>query len=260
MTMQSTLKNYTDCGIYTITHTASGKVYVGSSKCIIKRKSRHLTSLLKNKHPNDYLQAAYNKYGAEAFAFKAVLACCPEDRIFHEQRLINQYRSSERIFGYNGSSIAGMTEITTDTREKMRKARIGKAPWNKGVSHTKEAKQRMSESHKGQVAWNRGKPWSDEVKKKLSNIRVGTILSEETKKKISESHKGKNTWSKGRILSQEHKRKLSASGIQTHCNRGHILSENNLYYESGRKRRCKVCVLNRQKKYKLDKKMSGGAD
>lgn len=42
--------------VYTITNLINNKIYVGSSVDFIKRKSRHFNDLLKNIHPNKFLQ------------------------------------------------------------------------------------------------------------------------------------------------------------------------------------------------------------
>ena len=63
-------------GIYKIIHKKSGKYYVGSSMNINigtnSRLNTHLRYLKSNRHRNDYLQNAWNKYGKTAFEFKIV--------------------------------------------------------------------------------------------------------------------------------------------------------------------------------------------
>ena len=59
-------------GIYRITNIINGKFYVGQTIDLIARKSSHFVYLRGNNHHNPKLQAAYNKYGAEAFVFEAL--------------------------------------------------------------------------------------------------------------------------------------------------------------------------------------------
>jgi group I intron endonuclease len=54
------------CGIYRIINKINDKFYIGSSDNIERRFSRHLLDLKKNKHDNQHLQNAWNKYGKEA--------------------------------------------------------------------------------------------------------------------------------------------------------------------------------------------------
>jgi group I intron endonuclease len=55
------------CGIYKIVNSATGQCYVGQSQRMKKRIKEHFRLLRYNKHPNQHLQRAYNKYGAENF-------------------------------------------------------------------------------------------------------------------------------------------------------------------------------------------------
>lgn len=60
-------------GIYTVTNTVSGTVYVGQARNIRKRWEVHRCTLENGKHRNGYLQRAWNKYGAAAFRFEVIL-------------------------------------------------------------------------------------------------------------------------------------------------------------------------------------------
>src|ERR1035437_397640 len=50
-------------GIYKIINKIDGKYYIGSSDHIKRRWYSHRTELRKNRHGNQYLQRARNKYG-----------------------------------------------------------------------------------------------------------------------------------------------------------------------------------------------------
>src|ERR1039458_785266 len=101
MNSQAQLKNYADCGVYSISHIESGKVYVGSSVGIRQRIAIHKWNLKRKSHPNQSLQNAYNKYGVDCFLFKKIIACPPEDILFHEQRIMDDKQSYVKGFGYN---------------------------------------------------------------------------------------------------------------------------------------------------------------
>ena len=62
--------NNLSIGVYKITNLVNGKVYIGSSVNIKSRKWKHFYSLSHNKHQNQHLQRAYNKYGKENFSFE----------------------------------------------------------------------------------------------------------------------------------------------------------------------------------------------
>ena len=56
-------------GIYKIINIINNKFYVGSAVNLKRRKARHFSELRGNKHNNRHLQAAWNKYGEQAFVF-----------------------------------------------------------------------------------------------------------------------------------------------------------------------------------------------
>jgi len=58
--------------------------------------------------------------------------------------------------------------ISDETRKKMRKARMGVDPWNKGKSPSDETRKKISKSLSGENNFNYGKHFSEEHKKKLS--------------------------------------------------------------------------------------------
>ncbi len=66
-------------GIYKITNTATGKCYVGQSQRVKKRVKEHFRLLDANKHPNQHLQNAFNKYGKVSFAWSLEAECDKTD-------------------------------------------------------------------------------------------------------------------------------------------------------------------------------------
>lgn len=88
-------------GVYAIINKIDGKIYIGSSCDLTKRKYTHLETLKNNKHTNHELQKAFNEFGRDNFEWK-VLAYCSVDALRKkEQILINQYNSTNRNCGYN---------------------------------------------------------------------------------------------------------------------------------------------------------------
>ncbi len=59
-------------GIYTITNTVNGKIYIGSSSDIEARWSEHTRKLRNGVHGNIYLQRSWVKYGEESFKFEVI--------------------------------------------------------------------------------------------------------------------------------------------------------------------------------------------
>tara|TARA_R110000850_G_scaffold274115_1_gene411265 strand:- start:14 stop:838 length:825 start_codon:yes stop_codon:yes gene_type:complete len=68
-----------DSGIYKIENTVNKKVYIGLSTCLSSRFKTHLSSLKRNKHPNNHLQNSWNKYGKDAFKISVLEYCLDAD-------------------------------------------------------------------------------------------------------------------------------------------------------------------------------------
>lgn len=56
-------------GIYKITNTYSGKIYIGSSRNVFKRMTEHKSLLRRGAHVNKELQKDWNNYGESVFDF-----------------------------------------------------------------------------------------------------------------------------------------------------------------------------------------------
>lgn len=63
------------CGLYKLVNKATGQCYVGQSQRCKKRIKEHFRLLRYNKHPNQHLQNAYNKYGSENFYGEIEIEC-----------------------------------------------------------------------------------------------------------------------------------------------------------------------------------------
>ena len=80
--MQEINKNLKDkCGVYCIINLVNGKRYVGSSSNIYNRLHEHIQKLKANKAHNAHLQAAWNKYGQDAFDY-GILSYCSLEKQF----------------------------------------------------------------------------------------------------------------------------------------------------------------------------------
>lgn len=90
-------------GIYKIQSKATGKIYIGESLNIKKRKIRHFTDLRQGKHTNLYLQRHINKYGIGDMTFD-IIEELPSDKEHLSKReifWIKFYRSNEVENGFN---------------------------------------------------------------------------------------------------------------------------------------------------------------
>lgn len=126
-------------GIYTITNIVNGKRYIGSSKDMTYRWSQnHRPQLRAGNHHNRHLQAAWNKYGEDAFKFQKVEECKESLLLEREGYWIENYRSWEREYGYNLIRIVdGKQIVSEETRKIMSTKNVAKFAenyWQTGIN------------------------------------------------------------------------------------------------------------------------------
>lgn len=211
-------------GIYKITNTDNGKFYIGSAVNIKQRFAQHRSSFKYNKHDNNYLQKAWNKYGKQVFKLEVVLYCDSENMLFYEQRILDMCFKLQRTQIYNICPIAGNCmgrPVTPQTREKISNGNKGKPSYMKGRTHSEEARQKISQAHKGKPSSNLGKKASLETRQKQSLAKkgrpsafLGKSHSPEAIAKMSRTwfKKGMTTWNQGKKgVSEATRQKLSDS-------------------------------------------------
>lgn len=144
--------------IYIIYNVINNNFYLGSTRFLNKRKSKHFNELRSGNHHSVILQNAYNKYGENNFEFKVVNECELNDILILEQLYLD---ICEPIYNIAKNALAPMT----------------------GRNHNKKTKRQMSKAHKGNK-YNLGKKASEETKRKQSLKRLGTKRSKKTKNKM----------------------------------------------------------------------------
>lgn len=108
-------------GIYKIENIVNGKIYIGQSKQIRQRWSDHKKELRHNRHKNEYLQRAWNKYGEKNFKHEVIELCSEEELDEKECYYIELYETFNNDKGYNLTAGGGRNKILSDsTREKLR--------------------------------------------------------------------------------------------------------------------------------------------
>lgn len=91
-------------GIYKITNTVNGKVYIGKSHNIEERFKQHIEGLNGKRNHNPHFQSAWNKYGKSNFKFEIIhpLKKYVEEEISDlEVYYISKYNSTDTNYGYN---------------------------------------------------------------------------------------------------------------------------------------------------------------
>lgn len=124
-------------GIYKITNTIDGKVYIGQTVCFIRRANIHKSQLQQNKHGNHKLQNAVNKYGIDAFLFEVITVCNIHDLDRQETEYLACYVDNKKAC-YNHDFIPRKTSL-----EKANLSEAIKRSWENDLERRKNAAKKM---------------------------------------------------------------------------------------------------------------------
>lgn len=165
-------------GIYRIICLATNKVYIGSAGNLAKRWRDHLRKLRLNRHQNEYLQRAWNKYGEAAFRFEVLELVMPWSLLDREQYWLDKLKPYNPVVGFNIAHHANTPVHTPEVIAKLRAASTGKSPSN-------QTRAKLS-------AANKGKSLSSEHRAKISASSKGKVRSTETRAKMSLAKRGQS--------------------------------------------------------------------
>jgi len=133
-------------GIYRIINIINGKIYIGSSINVRKRKNLHFSRLRKNTHECKHLQSAFNKYGEENFKFEIIEYVKDKNKLIErEQYWIDNLKPYDRTIGYNSRKIAENNLHTKRSEEDRIKCGLA----SKGKKMSEEAKDKIRLYQKG---------------------------------------------------------------------------------------------------------------
>jgi len=201
-----------DITIYAITNKVSENRYIGSTTDFDHRIKQHFAKLRYGVHCNPHLQAAFIKYGKEAFDATVVEECAEKVRINREQHHIDVQGSN----GYNLAPAGTPPSRKGHKHSKETRAKISAA--NTGHKHSEKTKakialasgsRRHSEETKAKISLtSRNRRHSEEAKAKISAANKGQKRSEESKTRMSLAQKGRKTSDETKVkLSIAHKGK-----------------------------------------------------
>lgn len=118
--------------IYAIKNTENGKIYIGSTNNMTKRFKKHKSELRGNKHYNEYLQRAFNKYGENSLDFIILTTCGEHQLVKKEIEYIQKYHALDSNYGYNLilPREASTRNISEEYRKKISDSKKGVTPAN----------------------------------------------------------------------------------------------------------------------------------
>ena len=193
-------------GIYTITNTVNGKVYVGSAKNLSARRRMHRSHLLRGLHHSIKLQRAWNKYGPNAFVFAVIEEVKePTNLIAREQEWLERTQACKS--GYNILPTAGSSlghKFGPEFSAKMSAILAARPPISE------ETRQRLSAAQKGH-------PVSAEQRAKIKAANCWYRHSEETRKRMSLKKKGvpRAPETRAKIAAANRRRALVPMSLET---------------------------------------------
>lgn len=125
-------------GIYKIINVINNKFYVGSAVDLKRRKTRHFSELRTGKHNNRHLQAAWVKYGEQAFVFVVVEELALDaDLLAAENRWLKEHVGQDYCYNIGVDATAPMLGVG------------GEASPTWGYRHTPEAREAIKTASTG---------------------------------------------------------------------------------------------------------------
>lgn len=157
-------------GIYKIINIINNKFYVGSAVDLKRRKTRHFSALRTGKHNNRHLQAAWIKYGEQAFVFVVVEELQPAANLLAAENVwLKEHVGKNYCYNIGIDATAPMLgmggEKSPTWGRKRTVVELAAQNW-KGKVHRDESKELIRQHLVG-------KPKSAEVRAKISATLSG---------------------------------------------------------------------------------------
>lgn len=173
--------------IYKIINTVNNKFYVGSTNKQYERFRTHRNKLRLGKHHCTHLQAAWNKYGEQAFVFHVIETIDDETQLqAAEDKWLQEWVGKPECYNHGLRSGAPWRGCAPEQHP------------NFGKSHSNETIQLIKDARANQPCPRIGKKHTEETKelirqKKLANPSrawLGKTRDEATRKKIGDTQRG----------------------------------------------------------------------
>lgn len=173
-------------GVYTITCTANGRRYVGSSADVHNRWAHHVAALNGGRHHIAALQADWDTHGREAFEFRTVAVIKDaETRLDMEQVLLDKVLAEGVAYNLTTSS------RDCSGRQVSPEVRLVISEKVRGSKHSPEAIRKIGEASR--AMWDERGP-DDENRERMAAMgraRKGTRQSDEARARMRASQRAR---------------------------------------------------------------------
>ena len=129
------------CGIYKITNTVAGNLYIGSSKNVKRRWTDHKCKSRWNDNPNNQLYKDMQKYGVDKFEFQVIAEVEESFLKEKEQYFIETLKPAYNNINAKGWDIERYKESRKEYQKEYQKS-------DKGKESRKEAQKKYQKSDK----------------------------------------------------------------------------------------------------------------
>lgn len=197
-------------GIYGIQNIINLKTYIGKTMMNFgDRWDSHKSLLCSNKHTNQHLQNAWNKYGSDNFEF-IIIETCNDANIINELEIkyISEYRKNNKCYNISDGGDGGYNLGKHLSDETKRKIGIKNKLHMTGHKASNKTKNKMSKSQirrydtwtdenrkewgKKTSQWASGYTWSEKSKEKMKNNKNGAKYTIDQVREIRRLHQKEN--------------------------------------------------------------------
>lgn len=179
--------NLSVCGVYSITHLGSGRIYVGSSNNIKARVRKHRESLVRGNHHSKYMQRVFNKYGQDAFEVKTLVICDEQNLKMYEQRCIDGLCPA-----FNGSKSANAPVHRGQKLPKEWREKVAQSVRDRYANGFKIEHPPRSEAYRKLMSEQSKQRWQDEHYKAKNASAIKAAMTEQ--ECVARSERAKKLW------------------------------------------------------------------
>lgn len=178
-------------GVYLITNTVNGKVYVGSARRMRSRLQAHRNTLRGGKHHSQLLQRAWAKYGETTFVATVIRECAEGDLRAAEQVEMDARAAADPSRGYNlnPNTVPGRCmPHREETKRKIGAANKGKgSSARRGIPATPGARAVLSRNWKQPPAHVMEAAWAAS---RGNKFRLGRQHTDDARRLMSDKTRG----------------------------------------------------------------------